>query len=84
MRSRARPWFRNVPVWLRPHWAAREYPPVPIGLAVRVGPPCTYDPRVMAGEPIGMFHCPECGEMVLAGVAHPDYWNLGQNLKAEP
>jgi hypothetical protein len=20
-----------------------------------------------------MYHCPECGEMVLAGVAHPDY-----------
>jgi hypothetical protein len=25
------------------------------------------------GVPIGMFHCPECGEMVLAGVPHPDY-----------
>jgi hypothetical protein len=20
-----------------------------------------------------MFHCPECGEMVIAGMAHPDY-----------
>ena len=34
---------------------------------------CSYDPREMAGKPIGMFHCPECGEMVLAGVSHPDY-----------
>ncbi|MHB1098914.1 MAG: hypothetical protein ACYCZR_05095 [Burkholderiales bacterium] len=34
---------------------------------------CTYDPKVMAGKPIGMFHCPDCGEMVLAGVDHPDY-----------
>lgn len=34
---------------------------------------CLYDPREAAGAPLGMFHCPECGEMVLAGVAHPDY-----------
>jgi predicted RNA-binding Zn-ribbon protein involved in translation (DUF1610 family) len=36
--------------------------------------PCTYDPKEMAGKPIGMFHCPECGEMVLAGMDHPPYW----------
>lgn len=34
---------------------------------------CTYDPTVMVGKPIGMFHCPECGEMVVAGMPHPDY-----------
>lgn len=34
---------------------------------------CTYDPRPLKGYPIGMFHCPMCGEMVLAGVSHPDY-----------
>ncbi len=34
---------------------------------------CSYDPREMSGQPIGMFHCPECGEMVLAGMIHPDY-----------
>jgi hypothetical protein len=38
--------------------------------------PCPYDPRELAGAPIGMFHCPECGEMVLAGCPHPDYANL--------
>ena len=32
---------------------------------------CDFDPRPLAGMPIGMFHCPACGEMVLAGVAHP-------------
>ena len=31
---------------------------------------CTFDPTVYAGQPIGMFHCPECGEMVLAGLPH--------------
>jgi hypothetical protein len=32
---------------------------------------CAYDPRPLLGQPIGMFHCPECGEMVLAGLPHP-------------
>lgn len=31
---------------------------------------CTHDPKETKG-PIGMYHCPECGEMVLAGVEHP-------------
>ena len=34
---------------------------------------CSYDPMVFLGEPIGMYHCPECGEMVIAGMEHPDY-----------
>ena len=32
---------------------------------------CPHDPRETTG-PIGMYHCPECGEMVLAGLVHPD------------
>jgi len=35
--------------------------------------PCSHDPRELKGQPIGMYHCPECGEMVIAGIAHPDY-----------
>ena len=31
---------------------------------------CSYDPRELAGKPIGMFHCPDCGEMQLAGYPH--------------
>ncbi len=31
---------------------------------------CTHDPMTMLGKPIGMYHCPECGEMVIAGVPH--------------
>jgi len=31
-----------------------------------------HDPREITG-PIGMYHCPECGEMVVAGLEHPDY-----------
>lgn len=33
---------------------------------------CDYDPSDVTG-PIGMFHCPQCGEMVVAGQPHPDY-----------
>lgn len=33
---------------------------------------CSYDPRTIPPEaPIGMFHCPECGDMVIAGLPHP-------------
>jgi hypothetical protein len=31
---------------------------------------CTHNPLVTQGT-IGMYHCPECGEMVLAGMEHP-------------
>jgi hypothetical protein len=36
---------------------------------------CPFDPTApeYKDAPIGMFHCPICGEMVLAGFAHPDY-----------
>lgn len=33
---------------------------------------CSYKPKLVTG-PIGQFHCPECGQMVLAGAPHPDY-----------
>lgn len=32
---------------------------------------CTHDPNLTTG-PIGMYHCPDCGDMVLAGMDHPD------------
>lgn len=31
---------------------------------------CPYDPRELVGLPIGMFHCPRCGEMIIAGLPH--------------
>ena len=36
---------------------------------------CSFDPTadIYKDSPIGMFHCPECGEMVVAGLPHPDY-----------
>lgn len=31
---------------------------------------CPYDPSALLGVPLGMFHCPSCGCMVVAGLEH--------------
>ena len=33
--------------------------------------PCNEKPERFLGQPIGMYHCPDCGAMVLAGMEHP-------------
>ena len=33
---------------------------------------CAEKPEQFRGAPIGMYHCPNCGAMVVAGVEHPD------------
>lgn len=35
--------------------------------------PWPWDPPQLAGAPIGQYHCPYCGSMVVAGWPHPDY-----------
>ena len=37
---------------------------------------CKEDPTKLKGQPIGMYHCPECGEMLIAGIPHLDYDNI--------
>ena len=32
---------------------------------------CPYEPQRDGKSPIGMYHCPLCGEMVLSGKKHP-------------
>jgi hypothetical protein len=32
--------------------------------------PCKGQPLLLAGKPIGQYHCESCGEMQLAGMAH--------------
>ena len=32
---------------------------------------CSEKPELLAGQPLGMYHCPDCGTMVLAGIPHP-------------
>ena len=39
------------------------------------GTPCPwpFDPWLLYGAPLGQYHCPYCGTMVLAGMEHLDY-----------
>lgn len=40
---------------------------------VTVFPPnCAEKPEALTGQPIGQYHCPDCGAMVMAGLPHPD------------
>jgi hypothetical protein len=32
--------------------------------------PCPEQPLLLAGQPIGQYHCPGCGMMLIAGVPH--------------
>ena len=32
---------------------------------------CNERPEDLIGQPIGQYHCHDCGEMVLAGETHP-------------
>ena len=34
-------------------------------------PNCAEKPEALKGQPIGQYHCPDCGAMVLAGLPHP-------------
>jgi hypothetical protein len=40
-----------------------------------MGEPCPWpwDPIQLKGAPLGQYHCPYCGAMVLAGMDHIDY-----------
>jgi len=35
--------------------------------------PWPWDPQQLVGPPLGQYHCPYCGSMVVAGLPHPDY-----------
>lgn len=39
------------------------------------GEPCPWpwEPQQLVGVPLGQYHCPYCGTMVVAGGFHPDY-----------
>lgn len=46
-----------------------------VGPLNELGEPCPWpwDPPQLAGAPLGQYHCPYCGAMVMAGVDHIDY-----------
>jgi hypothetical protein len=35
--------------------------------------PWPWEPQQLVGVPLGQYHCPYCGAMVIAGVPHLDY-----------
>jgi len=35
--------------------------------------PWPWDPQQLVGAPMGQYHCPYCGAMVMAGLEHLDY-----------
>jgi hypothetical protein len=35
--------------------------------------PWPWDPQQLTGAPMGQYHCPYCGAMVMAGIPHIDY-----------
>ena len=37
---------------------------------------CFEKPEELVDVPIGMYHCPDCGCMLIAGLAHPKLCNL--------
>jgi len=37
---------------------------------------CPEKPEKLLGLPIGMYHCPYCGMMVIAGLPHPKEVNM--------
>ncbi len=47
-----------------------------------MGEPCPWpwDPIQLKGAPIGQYHCPYCGAMVLAGMDHLDYKDIEKKM----
>jgi hypothetical protein len=46
-----------------------------IGPVNEIGQACPWpwEPQQLVGAPLGQYHCPYCGGMVIAGVPHFDY-----------
>jgi hypothetical protein len=53
-----------------------------VGPLTSMGEPCPWpwDPIQLKGQPIGQYHCPYCGEMVIAGIDHIDYREEGDDV----
>jgi hypothetical protein len=39
--------------------------------------PWPWEPQLLCGLPIGQYHCGHCGAVVVAGLPHLDYRDLG-------
>lgn len=41
--------------------------------------PWPWEPQQLVGQPIGQYHCRYCGAMVMAGLPHLDYTDMGDD-----
>lgn len=46
--------------------------------------PWPWEPEQPQGAPLGQYHCPYCGGMVVAGVRHFDYRDIDYSEVTEP
>lgn len=44
-------------------------------------PLCVEKPELLRDQPIGMYHCPDCGAMVVACIPHPEVCGLCRDQK---
>jgi len=59
--------------WLQPLTSDGELCPFPM------------DPLLQpSGAPLGMYHCPYCGDMVVAGLPHGDWRDVDEALALAP
>lgn len=42
---------------------------------------CNEKPESLIGQPIGQYHCPDCGAMIMAGIPHPKVCKLCKERK---
>lgn len=43
--------------------------------------PFPFDPPQLVGQPLGQYHCPYCGAMVIAGMTHPNYAGMDEDYE---
>lgn len=73
-------------VWseIAPDVAVTRFPDGALGRGVtlpfnEMGEECPWpwEPQQLVGAPLGQYHCPYCGAMVMAGMPHLDYGPTG-------
>ena len=42
---------------------------------------CNEKPESLVGMPLGQYHCPDCGAMIIAGIKHPTVCKLCRDQK---
>lgn len=43
--------------------------------------PWPFDPHRLLGQPLGQYHCPYCGAMVIAGMLHINYAGMDEEYE---